>query len=88
MATIIPDIIENASNKRWNDNKDKKHTSNASKGWFRYDIGIEFPVKSLEETDVRWNRYNGTLVVRSNDTGLYFYDIVNIKKEASTPPES
>ena len=33
-------------------------------------------------------RNSGTLVVRLNDMGMFFYDVINIKKETSTPGES
>lgn len=88
MATVIPELIENAYDRRWTENKSKKHEKDASKGWYRYDVGVEFPVKAVEEDKVRWNKYRATMIVRKNDSGLTFYDIINIKKEASTPPES
>ena len=88
IATVIPELIVNAEKRRWFENRAEKHKNNASKGWYRYDIGIEFPVKAIEENRIRWNRYRATLVVRYNDAGLLFYDIIDIKKEASTPPES
>ena len=43
------------------------------------------PVKSSEEQEERLNIYKATLVVRSSMKGLFLYDIVNIKKEASKP---
>ena len=88
MVTVLPELIENADNRRWVENKSCKHVNDASRGWYRYDVGVEIPVKSLEEIERRWNKYCGTLIVRCNDNGLLFYDIINIKKEVSTPPES
>ena len=88
MSTKIPELISNADNRRWLDNKSNKHIKNASKGWYRYDVGVEFPVKAVGEDSIRWNKYKGIMVVRCNDNGLLFYDIINIKKEVSTPPES
>lgn len=46
------------------------------------------PVKSPNDQEIHWNRYSGTLVVRLNDMGMFFYDVINIKKETSTPGES
>lgn len=31
------------------------------------------------------NKYSATAVVRIKDEKLYLYDVINIKKEASTP---
>ena len=83
IVQIIPEMIENASNRRWVENNSEKHNNNASKGWYRYDTFFSVPVQS--EDEVRWNDYRATLIVRINDRGLYLYDIINIKKEASNP---
>ena len=88
MATVIPELICNASNRRWIENKAEKHSNDASKGWYRYDVGVEFPVMSENETEIRWNKYRATMIVRCNDNGMQLYDIIDIKKEASTPRES
>ena len=40
-----------------------------------------------EET-ARLNIFKATLVVKINENGLFLYDIIDIKKEASTPLES
>ena len=88
IATIIPELIENATNRRWVDNKNTKHEKNALRGWYRYDVFFEIPVKADNEKTVRWNRYNATMIVRINDEGLFFYDIINIKKETSMQHDS
>lgn len=83
----LPKLIENAINRRWIENKDDKHLHNAAKGWYRYDIYFGMPVRAENEEKMRWNLYTATMVARINDHGLYLYDIINIKKEASTPRE-
>lgn len=88
LVQVIPELIKEATNKRWIENKDEKHSKDAIKGWFRYDIRFELPVRSPETQIILWNTYVGTLIVRVNDKGLFFYDIINIKKETSTPGES
>lgn len=80
---VIDVMIENAENKRWVENKDAKHEKEASGGWYRYDVGFTIPVEHNGE--LRKNAYIGTAVVRIKDDELYLYDIINIKKEASTP---
>lgn len=85
IAQVIDQLIINAVNRRWIENKDEKHNKNASKGWYRYDTYFELPVKGSDEKSVRWNRYVATIVVRKNEGGMFLYDIINIKKEARTP---
>ncbi len=88
MAQIIGTIIVNATNRRWMKNKADKHNKNASEGWYRYDTYFSMPVKGSEENIERINQYRATLVVRKTSAGLFLYDVINIKKEASTPLES
>ena len=85
-SQIIPNLIENASNRRWVENKDAKHDKNAKQGWYRYDVCFSLPV--VFDGKQSLNCYRGTMVVRINDNGLYLHDIVNIKKEDSKPFES
>lgn len=87
-ATGLPEIIVNAKNKRWIENKAEKHGNNAKGGWYRYDVRFSIPVLDNNENIVRENLYTATLVARINDMGVYLYDMINIKKEASKPFES
>lgn len=45
-------------------------------------------VKGSGEKDARLNHYKATLVVRKTAKGLFLYDMIDIKKETSTPLES
>ena len=80
---VIGEIIENAQNRRWTENKDEKHKKEASSGWYRYDVEFTIPVD--DAGTMRRNEYQATAVVRIKKDKLYLYDIINIKKEASTP---
>ena len=80
---VIGEMIENARNRRWVENKNQKHEKEASGGWYRYDTGFSIPVNN--EGIIRKNLYRATLIVRIKGKKLYLYDIINIKKEASTP---
>ena len=82
-AQVIGPMIENANNRRWVENKDPKHKTEAGGGWYRYDVSFSIPVEHNGE--FRRNSYIGTAVVRIKDNELFLYDIINIKKEASTP---
>lgn len=86
-AQIIDAMIINAVNRRWIENKNAKHKYNASEGWYRYDTYFSIPVKGSGEKTERYNKYRATLVVRKTLKGLYLYDVLDIKKEASTPLE-
>ena len=80
---VIGEMIENAQSRRWIENKDEKHNKEASGGWYRYDVAFTIPVD--DAGTVRRNAYQATAVVRIKKDKLYLYDIINIKKEASTP---
>lgn len=84
-AQIIESLIENATNRRWIENKKDKHKNDASGGWYRYDTYFTMPVKSSNEKEQRFNQYKATLLVRRTNKGLFLYDVLDIKKEASTP---
>ena len=89
-ANIIPDLeqlIKRATNRRHVENKDPKHSLDASGGWHRFDVSFGIQVRGENEVQLRENIYRGTLVVRINDQGNDLYDIVTIKKEASKPLE-
>lgn len=81
-VTEIGPIIENAFNRRFVENKNEKHSKDASGGWYRYDTIFAIPVQGEGEEGIRYNVYSGTLVVRRSAEGNTLYDIVNIKKEA------
>lgn len=84
-GTIIFEIIENAENRRWIENKDEKHEKDAPNGWYRYDSYFGMLVRGSQERTERVNIYKVTVIVRIKGENLYLYDIVDIKKEASTP---
>ncbi|MBO6215526.1 MAG: hypothetical protein J6N76_08320 [Lachnospiraceae bacterium] len=85
IVQILPELIRTATNRRWIENNDEKHKNNASKGWYRYDTYFELPIQAEDDENIHWNRYRETMIVRVNDRGLFFYDIINIKKEVSNP---
>lgn len=87
-SQIVGNLIVNATNRRWVENKNDKHNRDASEGWYRYDVYFAIPVQGSSERNKRLNYYSGTLVVRKTIHGLFLYDMINIKKEASMPLES
>ena len=85
---VVGKMIVLATNSRWVENKDEKHKKNAANGWYRYDTYFGMPVQGSEESEPRVNIFKATLVVRISMKGLFLYDIINIKKEASKPHKS
>ena len=77
-AQIIDELLENAENRRWIENKDSKHDKEASGGWYRYDVGFTIPVD--DGGTIRRNKYRATAVVRIKEDKLYLYDIINLEK--------
>ena len=87
-AQGIPEIIKIATNKRFKENLAKKHDKNAKFGWYRYDSRFALPIFDDYGHILRYNLFHAELVIRyAEDKKLYLYDIINIKKETSTPLE-
>lgn len=87
-AQGIPEMIEISENKRFQENLERKHDKNAKFGWYRYDSRFAIPVFDENNDVLRYNVFHAKLVIRhSENKKLYLYDIINIKKETSTPLE-
>ena len=87
-AQGIPEMIEIAENRRFQENLERKHNKNAKYGWYRYDSRFAIPIFDENNDVLRYNVFHAELVIRhSENRKLYLYDIINIKKETSTPPE-
>ena len=87
-AQGIPEMVEIAENKRFRENLAKKHDKNARFGWYRYDSRFALPIFDDDGEVLRYNVFHVELVIRhAMDGKLYLYDIINIKKETSTPLE-
>ena len=87
-AQGIPEMIEISENKRCQENLERKHDKNAKFGWYRYDSRFAIPVFDENNDVLRYNVFHAELVIRhSENRKLYLYDIINIKKETSTPLE-
>ena len=66
--------------------KKSKHKKDAKGGWNYYTVRFALPVYDNNRKTEEYNAYMGRLVVnRTQDGKLYLYDLVEIKKEASTP---
>ncbi len=86
-AQGIPEMLEIATNKKFEGNKKEKHKKDAAFGWYRYDTRFALPVYEESGEHIRYNVFHAVMLIRHSNNGkLYLYDIVDIKKETSTPP--
>lgn len=86
ISTIILELVKNAYNKRYVENKDEKHNVDAERGWERYDVDFAIPVYSDIGKFVYYNDYTCTMLVRLDKNGKnYLYDFINIKKGKCNP---
>lgn len=85
-AQEIPELIRNAQGKRYKENLSDKHNMNAKFGWYRFGSRFALPVSGENGKIERYNVFCGEILVRhAADGKMYLYDMVNIKKETSTP---
>ena len=85
----IPEMIEISIGKHFRENNDKKHNWNAKNGWYRYDSRFALPVYDKSGEIERYNIFHASMLIRhANDGKMYLYDVIDIKKETSTPLES
>ena len=68
--------------------KGANEKAKAKKGWYRYDTRFGIPVYDESGEIKRYNIFKARMLVRCDEKkNLYLYDIVQIKKETSTPLE-
>jgi len=85
-AQGIKEMLEIATEKRYRQNREEKHTQDAENGWYYYTTRFAMPVYQDENSTGQYNVYSACFLVNHASNGkLYLYDLVDIKKEASTP---
>lgn len=71
-SSNLKEIIENATNRRWQKNKKEEHKIDAKYGFYRYDTNFSFEYKGKEKI------YKATILIRNDANGKkYLYDILN-----------
>lgn len=66
-------------------NYKEKHEIDAANGWYYFTTRFALPVYDNEVRTEKYNVYQGRFVINHASNGkLYLYDLVDIKKEAST----
>ena len=85
----IPEMLEISVGKHFRVNNAEKHQWNARNGWYRYDSRFALPVYDAGGEIERYNIFHASMIIRhANDGKMYLYDVIDIKKETSTPLES
>ena len=58
----------------------------AGNGWYRYESRFALPVYGDSGEVDRYNVFHVYMIIRHDQNGKkYLYDVINIKKETSTP---
>lgn len=84
----LPMLLKYATNKRWQENFKSKHSIDAKYGWYRFTSRFALPIYAEDNSLERYNIFRIEMLIRrASDDKLYLYDMVNIKKEAGTPPQ-
>lgn len=79
-------MLEIASNGEVTPNKKLKHEIDGANGWYHYESRFGLSVYSENGEVERYNVFHVYMIVRHDKNGRkYLYDIINIKKETSTP---
>ena len=85
-AQGIMEMLEIATEKRFRENHKEKHAQSAENGWYYYTTRFLVPIYENETKTGKYNLYSACLLINHAENGkLYLYDLVDIKREASTP---
>ena len=78
ISSGIIEIIENATNRKYSNEKKIKHIKDAKYGFYKYNTNFSFEYNGREQI------YEGTILIRNDANGKkYLYDVLNIKKIGS-----
>ena len=83
-AQGLPEMIEIATGKQFEENRKEKHNKDAQYGWYRYESRFALPVFNENGEVERYNVFHVLMLMRhAKDDKIYLYDIMEIKKEMS-----
>lgn len=86
-ATIIPGLIQIATNPIYEENRKEKHEKDAKYGWYKYEVRFALPVYE-DEVLVKYNIYRAKMLINhAENDKKYLYDLISIKKETSKPQQ-
>ena len=82
----IMEILKIATEKRFRKNRKDKHSTSAGNGWYYYTTRFAMPIYENETKTENYHCYSACLLINHAENGkMYLYDLVDIKREASTP---
>lgn len=81
-AQGIMEMLKIATEKRFRKNRKDKHSINAGNGWYYYTTRFAMPIYENETKTENYHCYSAN---HAENGKLYLYDLVDIKREASTP---
>lgn len=85
-AQGIIEMLKIATEKRFRKNRKEKHSQNAENGWYYYTTHFALPIYENDKKTDSYYLYSACLIINHSENGkLYLYDLVDIKREASTP---
>jgi len=80
-AQGLPEMIEIAAGKQFEENRKDKHGKDAKYGWYRYESRFALPVYDDNGKVERYNIFHALMLMRhAKDGKVYLYDIMEIKK--------
>ncbi|MCB5921212.1 hypothetical protein DW187_01755 [Ruminococcus sp. AM16-34] len=86
-ATVIPGLIQIATNPIYEENRKEKHEKDAKYGWYKYEVRFALPVYE-DEVLVKYNIYRAKMLINhAENDKKYLYDLISIKKETSKPQQ-
>lgn len=85
-AQGILEMLKIATEKSFHKNYKEKHLEDAENGWYYYTTRFALPTYANESETGNYNVYSACLLINHSQNGkMYLYDLVDIKREASTP---
>ena len=80
----LPELLEIANEKEYEENRKEKHSKHAKYGWYSYVTRFALPVYGKNGEIERYNIFRAIMLVRhAKDKKMYLYDMIKIKKETS-----
>ena len=78
----LPELIQIAANRQYEENYKAKHKKDAQNGWYRYESRFALPVFGENNQIVRYQVFYALMLVRhAKNNKMYLYDMMRIKKE-------
>ena len=85
-AQGILEMLEIATERHFSENRKNKHSTSAGNGWYYYTTYFALPIYEDNVKTNNYHIYSACLLINRTKFGkMYLYDLVDIKRKASTP---